>query len=553
MTDGANTDDLIGTQIGNLRIFALIGRGGMGAVYLAEHEWLKRKAAVKVLLPELSGRTDLLHRFLLEARETARLRHSSFVEIFDSGKLPSGRAYLAMEYLVGESLGSLLCRKPDTRLPWDLALTVARHIATGMSVAHQQQIIHRDLKPDNIFLNISDVAEHGTVVKILDFGIAKLTALGGDNPATRTCTGALVGTPLYMSPEQCRGRGAVDHRSDIYSLGCILYATLAGYPPFAFDGPGEIISAHLTVTPPSLRLTGVEVPAAVESFVFDLLAKDPGARPSSMERVAANIGALLLACGGKDVSLAELGVQPTDHGAWAASANTVPGRRIPHVGETRHLTASNQSSGTLNAVASETVPPPRLRERLRFAKQGPWAGLALAMAIPFIMYRATILPAPTPPAEGTRPNTEAGQVDRAVISTPWTSVLELARIELPAERDTARHPEPVPIPVRGKSAIAAAPEDAEKAAMSEVDVLMNRARDSWAQNDCRKAVALVRKINEKRSVPEALKILATCSCTLHHVALAKQAYFSLSDTGDRSLIEAHCAKYGIAMGVGDEQ
>src|SRR4051812_29971191 len=111
MTDGVNTDDLIGTQVGNLRILALIGRGGMGAVYLAEHDWLNRKAAVKVLLPELSGRVDLLHRFLLEARETARLRHSSFVEIFDSGKLPNGRAYLAMEYLVGESLGSLLSRR----------------------------------------------------------------------------------------------------------------------------------------------------------------------------------------------------------------------------------------------------------------------------------------------------------------------------------------------------------------------------------------------------------------------------------------------------------
>jgi serine/threonine protein kinase len=551
MTDGANTDDLIGTQIGNLRILALIGRGGMGAVYLAEHEWLKRKAAVKVLLPELSGRVDLLHRFLLEARETARLRHSSFVEIFDSGELPNGRAYLAMEYLVGESLASLLCRRPETRLPWDLALTVARHIATGMNVAHQQQIIHRDLKPENIFLHISDVSEHGTVVKILDFGIAKLTTLSRANPATRTRTGSLVGTPLFMSPEQCRGSGAVDHRSDIYSLGCILYTTLAGYPPFPFDGPGEIISAHLTVIPPSLRLAGVDVPAAVESLVFDLLAKDPSARPSSMERVAADIGAVLLACGGREVSLAELRVQPTDHGAWATSRTTVPETAIPNVGETRHLSASNQSSGTLNAAASETVPPPRQRGRARFPKQGLWAGLAVAIAIPFIIYRAASSPTPTPPAEGTRPNTEAAQVDRAGISTPWTSVLELARIELPTGHDQVPHPERTPIPVTGKSALAAAPEKAEPGPMSEVDVLMNRARASWAKNDCGKAVALVKVINEKRSVPEALKILATCSCTLHHVALAKQAYFSLSDVADRSLIEAHCAKYGIAMS-GDE-
>jgi len=117
----------------------------------------------------------------------------------------------------------------------------------------------------------------------------------------------------------------------------------------------------------------------------------------------------------------------------------------------------------------------------------------------------------------------------------------------PTGGDKAAHPERAPVPVRGKRAVAAVPGEAEPAPVSDVDVLMNRARASWVKNDCGKAVALVKEINEKRSIPEALKILATCSCTLHHVALAKQAYFSLSDAADRSLIEAHCAKYGIAM------
>jgi hypothetical protein len=275
--------DRIGQTLGNHKVLSLIGRGGMGTVYLAEHTVLGRRSAMKILLPHLSSNPDLVARFFVEARATASLRHPAFVDVYDSGTLPDGNAYLTMEHLQGETLGECLLRRQ--KLPVPEALAIAAAIADGVGHAHRAGILHRDLKPDNIFL-VGEVNGPETRIKVLDFGIAKLTNVSSGG-GSQTRTGTILGTPLYMAPEQCRGAGKVvlDQRVDIYSLGCILHMMLVGQPPFPFDGFGETVAAHLTSPPPPLRTLDPSIPPALESLVLRMLAKDTSERPASMEAV----------------------------------------------------------------------------------------------------------------------------------------------------------------------------------------------------------------------------------------------------------------------------
>jgi serine/threonine-protein kinase len=280
---------MIGETFGSYRVTEKLGEGGMGAVYLAEHTLIGRKVAIKVLLPEHSRKQDLVDRFFNEAKTAASLNHPALVDVFDFGVHPSGSAYLVMDFLDGESLGNRLARVAP--LPVDQAVDLARQVARGMEAAHSRGIVHRDLKPDNIFL-VPD-AEDPTrdQVKILDFGIAKL--LGAPSASKgATSTGMVLGTPLYMAPEQCRGTGTVDHRADVYSLGCILYYMLCGRPPFAYEGVGEILGAHLheAVTPP--RAINPALPPALDAVVLKALAKNPAERYQTMADLAADLARL---------------------------------------------------------------------------------------------------------------------------------------------------------------------------------------------------------------------------------------------------------------------
>src|SRR5690349_7998014 len=201
---------MIGEIFGNYRVTAKLGEGGMGAVYLAEHPSIGRKVAVKMISPAFSNDAEALRRFVREARSTAMLRHPALVDVMDYGVHDkTGSAYIIMEYLEGESLDALLERQGT--LPVRRAVDIARQIALGMAAAHRAGIIHRDLKPGNVHL-IADPDRPGVdVVKVLDFGIAKLANNDtGAGPATRS--DVLLGTPRYMAPEQCRGGGAFDHR-----------------------------------------------------------------------------------------------------------------------------------------------------------------------------------------------------------------------------------------------------------------------------------------------------------------------------------------------------
>jgi serine/threonine-protein kinase len=279
---------MIGENLGSYRVIRKIGEGGMGAVYLAEHTLLQRKAAVKVLLPAFSNDEEVVQRFFNEAKATNAIAHPAIVQVFDVGNLKDGRAYLIMEFLEGESLDSRLKRLG--RLSVLDALRVTVHCASALAAAHQAGIVHRDLKPENIFLIPDPQVEGGERAKVLDFGIAKLTD-DRQSGSVKTRTGSVMGTPTYMAPEQCRGAGEIDHRADIYALACVLFHLLCGRPPFVGQGLGDILVAQMREPAPWARNFNPEVPAGVDEALQRALAKAPEARFASMAEFAAALAA----------------------------------------------------------------------------------------------------------------------------------------------------------------------------------------------------------------------------------------------------------------------
>jgi serine/threonine protein kinase len=266
--------------VGNYRIQKLLGRGGMGAVYLAEHPKIGRKVAVKVLHPALAGSERELGRFINEARAANAIRHPGIVQIFDFGTLPTGATYIIMEFLEGESLAARVARLGRLRLTE--AVGIVAQTAEILGAAHAAGIVHRDLKPDNLFLVPDGRVPGRERVKVLDFGIAKLTQAEGAS-SLRTRTGHVVGTPRYMSPEQCRGTRAVDARADIYALGVILYELCCGRRPFLSEGHGELISMHLSTPPPRPRKHNPAIPPTLEGVILNALEKDARLRIPTME------------------------------------------------------------------------------------------------------------------------------------------------------------------------------------------------------------------------------------------------------------------------------
>jgi eukaryotic-like serine/threonine-protein kinase len=278
-----------GTEIGAYRVLAQIGQGGMGSVWMAEHTMLGRRAAIKLLHPMFTSQPDVVKRFFNEARAATAISDPGIVQIFDFGHDADGAAYIAMELLEGEPLNRRLKRLG--RLPAVDALRILRQVAASLGVAHQGGIVHRDLKPENIFLVRDPEVPGGERAKLLDFGIAKLTHDTGEH----TQTSAVIGTPTYMSPEQCRGAGHVDQRSDVYALGCVLFALLTGRPPFQAMGSGEIIAMHLREAPPLLSSRAPELAPELGALVARCLEKDPELRFASGAELAAELGALLAA------------------------------------------------------------------------------------------------------------------------------------------------------------------------------------------------------------------------------------------------------------------
>jgi serine/threonine-protein kinase len=286
-------DPLVGQNIGSYRVVRKLGEGGMGAVFEAVHEQIGKRAAIKVLHAEFSKDPEFARRFINEARAVNIVQHNGLVSIFDFGQLPSGIAYIVMDYLDGETLSGRM-KRMGGKLGLD-ALNIARQIASALAAAHGKGIIHRDLKPANIIIVSEPEAPGGERAKVLDFGVAKMAkdAQGGPadehHPVTRT--GVFMGTPKYMAPEQCKGAGHVDDKADVYSLGAMLYQMLAGRPPFVAPGEGEIMAMHIFATPKPLRDLEPTVSEELAALVHHMLAKDPAERPS-MSDVARELGRL---------------------------------------------------------------------------------------------------------------------------------------------------------------------------------------------------------------------------------------------------------------------
>jgi serine/threonine-protein kinase len=277
---------LIGHTVGNYEVKALLGEGGMGTVYLAEHTVMGWRAAVKVLRRSLADDRVLVKRFINEARVIKAVRHPNIVEIVDVGILPDGLPYLLMELLEGETLGARLHRLG--RLTVEQALDVTTQTATALQAAHDKGIIHRDLKPDNLFLVRDPENPAHEKVKVLDFGIAKLADAEPRGASAHTRSGVLLGTPAYMSPEQCRGIAeSVDHRADIYALAVILYQMLAGRAPFVGAGTGDVLIMHVSTEPTPIGQDNPAVPHFVEAAITRGLAKLREHRFQSMAEFAA--------------------------------------------------------------------------------------------------------------------------------------------------------------------------------------------------------------------------------------------------------------------------
>ncbi|HET8733474.1 MAG TPA: serine/threonine-protein kinase, partial [Anaeromyxobacteraceae bacterium] len=271
-------DPLIGTHVGSFRIVRMLGRGGMGTVYLGEHPAIGSRVAIKFLHESMAADASLVRRFFDEARAVNVIGHENIVGVYDLSRLPSGRYCYVMEYLEGETLAARLRRG---RLPPAAVLDVLLQLCDALQCAHERGVIHRDLKPENVFL----VSRRGRpeFVKLVDFGIAKLRgAWAGDGPSTRA--GVLVGTPEYMAPEQCDDR-PVDARADVYALGVIAFELAAGRLPFTARAVPRLLLAHLQEAPPPPSSLA-PVDPELERAILRALEKDPGRRFQDMAAMA---------------------------------------------------------------------------------------------------------------------------------------------------------------------------------------------------------------------------------------------------------------------------
>jgi len=404
---------LVGQLIsGRYRVLDVLGTGGMGKVYLAEHVAIQKKVALKVLHREYSSKQDIVERFRQEAISASRIKHPNVLEIFDFGELPDGSSFIAMELLEGRDLGQAL--EKDGPLPPTAAIDVVLQICWALEAAHARGVVHRDLKPDNVFLQEHDGAEPS--VKIVDFGIASLRTneelAQQEQAGSRrrlTKTGMIFGTPEYMAPEQAQGRRA-DERSDVYAVGVILFETLTGAVPFAGETFLEVLNRHVLFPIPRLAdVNGaVQVSTELEEVVRRAMAKDPAARFPSMREFAE---ALLL-------TPEAATLPPPKSSAFAA--------RPVREGTPR---SGTQVRGTPLSATSDVVPQdarPRSRAPLVaavivVAALGAGAGLwwsqgrpaSLAAAAPGAELSATSAPSAAAEAPATADRAEGGPAEEA--------------------------------------------------------------------------------------------------------------------------------------------
>jgi serine/threonine-protein kinase len=339
---------MIGQQIGQYRVLGKIGEGGMGAVYEAEDAGIGKRVAIKVLHKDHAKNPQIAARFINEARAITAVDHPGLVQVLMSDRLPDGTAYIVMELLKGETLNARL-KSQGGRLPMQSAIQLGRQIASALAAAHAKDIIHRDLKPDNVMIVADSAFPTGERAKLLDFGIAKLKLeYQGQGDQVMTRAGVMMGTPLYMAPEQCRNASDVDEKADVYSLGIMLYRMLAGRPPFSAPGTGELMAMHIYMQPPPLGEADRSLPDPLVKLVHRMLAKNRTERPS-MAEVAKEL---------ERIGATATGVMP------AVPAPT-----------SQPMVSVNESATVVSENAQPIPPPPRRRRWLLILALGLIVGL----------------------------------------------------------------------------------------------------------------------------------------------------------------------------------
>jgi serine/threonine-protein kinase len=341
---------------GKYRLESLLGRGGMGEVYEARHVVVGRRFAIKFLHAHLASGRGAVSRFVREAQAAGALDSPHIAAVLDFDAAPDGSPFLVMEYLTGESLASLLQR--EGILPLRRALSILLQACEGLELAHRAGIVHRDLKPDNLF--VTKQKDGTDLIKILDFGIAKLVDAEAGGQVTQS--GAVLGTPFYMAPEQARGEKSVDRRVDIYALGVVAYQLFSGKRPHPGDGYNAILAHILTQPIAPLAALCPELPPALVAVVERALAFDPTQRHGS----AALLASELAPFAGHELSRVD------------SHFDLRPAASAPEGLVTRATDAAPQSAaGTLESAIGE-VPSSRAEERA--PRRRPWAPVTIAVA-----------------------------------------------------------------------------------------------------------------------------------------------------------------------------
>jgi serine/threonine-protein kinase len=312
------------------RLLRLIGRGGIGEVWLGHDGSLNRQVAIKLIDPKFAYNAEARSRFLREAQLAARISSAHIVQIFDHGVTSDGRPFMAMEYLVGRTLRDRLTE--DGILSLDETMRVFSPLCKALESAHAEGIVHRDLKPENVFL-VAGARDQGEIVKVLDFGVAKVIGLN-DVPGSGTATGDLLGTPRYMSPEQARGLKTVDHRTDLWAAGVIAFECLTGVRPFEERTLGAVVAKILSgPTPvPSRAAPEAAIPPEIDAWMARALARNPSERFASAKDLAASF-ALAVQQSARGSAAGDDGAirRAFDAGDFASAANLTVAQLGPEV------------------------------------------------------------------------------------------------------------------------------------------------------------------------------------------------------------------------------
>jgi serine/threonine-protein kinase len=425
---------------GKYLIERLLGQGGMGAVFVARQERLDRRVAIKVLLPTVASSAEIVARFDREARAAAALQSDHVARVLDVGQLETGTPYMVMELLDGEDLAALLSRRG--RLPIDEAVAFVVQACDAISEAHALGIVHRDLKPANLFL--ARRANGTATVKVLDFGISK-TAQSSASVGL-TSQSAVIGSPLYMSPEQLTESRSVDRRADIWALGITLYELLAGSPPFSGGSVAEICALVLTTRPPPLLSRRDDMPADLEAVVMRCLRRDPAERFATVEEFVA----ALRSAAGWGRAAADAHVAPTLVSPGGRSSGPpAPARPVPPTALTADPVSSTQpptgapgarvrGSPPNPAVAAEQ-PSDRRALVAVLAVLGTAAALGGTIALRRAMAGASVATASPASASVASPPTAAN-----VMATTLSSGSPMADADLAPAPEATLVPAPAP-------------------------------------------------------------------------------------------------------------